>query len=167
MFSTLIGMGLPIIANLVKDKGAKFIKDKLGIDLNNIETLSEDDKAKLQSLEQALLLDRQNARSTSIERLKSSDWLVRNAGSIINLITVVSFVVLVFISVIGYILNEFSIEKLSHIMMPLSGLAGAIIQFYNGSNKEIADQKRHALNKDNDKFKDIDYNKLFNEGLKG
>lgn len=155
----LVGLGSKIITNLVEGHGeeliSKGIEKVTGIKLEGKTTLTPEEKkliidneykiAELDYKELKLMIgDRQDARSRDVKLMSSSDWLVRNMGSLIAGITVVFTFALD-----GYILYKGITAGATALNPIVTLIAGAmttrvmtIYNFYYGANKIDADKER-------------------------
>jgi len=137
------------LINTGSDKAKEFIEQKTGVKLDS--EPSEKDVKKLVEFEkqnkqlildkmEAIFKDKQNAREMNIEIANSNGgWLLKNTGSMIALITILSVFTL-----FGMLLSgNLSIENpnVSLICGYAGGYVMAILSFYFGSSKTEADSK--------------------------
>lgn len=123
-------------------------KEELAVRLNQnpdlaIKLQEIENKYKV-DIEKLYFQDKTNARQTSIERQGAKDWLVRNTGSLIALVTILfAFVLDAFIL---YEAFKNGITDLNPIVTLIAGYSSAraiqVLSFYFGDSKVNADSKR-------------------------
>ena len=149
--------GIDFIDKLVDDIGLplvkKGIKSVTGIDLDEKALTNEDKQKIIDSQIEIMNLDfktlelgyqdKNNARNFEVNIQVSQDWLVRNAGSLIALFTILSAFVLDLL-LIYMVMNGTNVNPIYTLIQGAMNVrAVQVLSFYFGDSKVNADRQRN------------------------
>lgn len=147
---------IPFVGKLIDDYGEKLVVkgiEKLtGVDLSKQELTNEDKQKIIDSQIEIMNLDfktlelgyqdKNNARSFGVNIQVSQDWLVRNAGSLIALFTILSAFILDLL-LIYMVMNGTNVNPIYTLIQGAMNVrAVQVLSFYFGDSKVNADRQR-------------------------
>lgn len=147
---------IPFVGKLIDDYGEKLVVkgiEKLtGVDLSKQELTNEDKQKIIDSQIEIMNLDfktlelgyqdKNNARSFGVNIQVSQDWLVRNAGSLIAIFTILSAFILDLL-LIYMVMNGTNVNPIYTLIQGAMNVrAVQVLSFYFGDSKVNADRQR-------------------------
>ena len=150
MISLLAQAGLGFVADLMRDNGEELVKEGIkkvtGIELKDKPSPEEIAaiKEQQQKITEQVYKDRADARKMNVDLQASSDWLVRNTGSLLAIFVILSaFTLDVFIL---YQAIDLGVNSLNPIVTLIAGATSTkavqVLSFYFGDSKVNADTNR-------------------------
>lgn len=148
--------GIDFLDKLISEVGLplvkKGIKTTLGIDLESKELTNEDKQKIIDSQIEIMNLDfktlelgyqdKNNARNFGVNIQVSQDWLVRNAGSLIAIFTIISAFILDLL-LIYMVMNGTNVNPIYTLIQGAMNVrAVQVLSFYFGDSKVNADRQR-------------------------
>jgi hypothetical protein len=152
----LAGLGISFLSDLIGKYGepliAKGIEKVTGIDVTKQELTQEDKQKIIDSQIEIMKIDfetlklgyedKNSARNYGVNIQISQDWLVRNAGSLIALFTILSAFVLDLI-LIYMVMNGTNVNPIYTLIQGAMNVrAVQVLSFYFGDSKVNADKQR-------------------------
>ena len=149
-------IGIDFIDNLINEIGLPLVKKGVkavtGIDLESKELTNEDKQKIMDSQIEIMNLDfktlelgyqdKNNARSFGVNIQVSQDWLVRNAGSLIAIFTIISAFILDLL-LIYMVMNGTNVNPIYTLIQGAMNVrAVQVLSFYFGDSKVNADRQR-------------------------
>ena len=150
-------IGIDFVDNLISEIGLPLVKKGIkavtGIDLESKELTAEDKQKIMDSQIEIMNLDfkalelgyqdKNNARNFGVNIQMSQDWLVRNAGSLIALFTILSAFVLDLL-LIYMVMNGTNVNPIYTLIQGAMNVrAVQVLSFYFGDSKVNADRQRN------------------------
>ena len=150
-------IGIDFVDNLISEIGLPLVKKGIkavtGIDLESKELTAEDKQKIMDSQIEIMNLDfkalelgyqdKNNARNFGVNIQISQDWLVRNAGSLIALFTILSAFVLDLL-LIYMVMNGTNVNPIYTLIQGAMNVrAVQVLSFYFGDSKVNADRQRN------------------------
>ncbi len=148
--------GIDFLDKLISEVGLplvkKGIKTTLGIDLESKELTAEDKQKIIDSQIEIMKIDfetlelgyqdKNNARNFGVNIQVSQDWLVRNAGSLIAIFTIISAFILDLL-LIYMVMNGTNVNPIYTLIQGAMNVrAVQVLSFYFGDSKVNADRQR-------------------------
>jgi len=152
----LAGLGISFLTDLIGKYGepliAKGIEKVTGIDVTKQELTQEDKQKIINSQIEIMKIDfetlklgyedKNSARNYGVNIQISSDWLVRNAGSLIAIFTILSAFVLDLL-LIYMVMNGTNVNPIYTLIQGAMNVrAVQVLSFYFGDSKVNADKQR-------------------------